>query len=83
MATDRLAPMRHGFQRQFLSFGIPVERLILQLTAYLVEQAVMAGAAELAEQGLIPGHGAFHHPITVPRPFGFPYTKGPLQRGRP
>jgi hypothetical protein len=43
----------------------------------------VTGAAELAEQGLVPGHGAFHHEGTVPRFFGFPYTKGPRQRGRP
>ena len=83
MATDRLATVRHGFQRQLLGFWITIERLILQFAAHLVEQAIVTGAAELAEQGLVPGHSAFHHEGTVPRSFGFPYTKGPRQRGRP
>jgi hypothetical protein len=73
--------MGHRLQGKLLGFRIPVEGLSLQFTAHLVEQAVMASAAELAEQGLIPGHRAFHHEFTVLGPSGLPYTKGPQQRG--
>jgi len=56
LLPDWLSSVWTSFKQQSPGFWIPLQWLAAKLTAYLIEQAEVAGAAEFSEKRWIPAH---------------------------
>ena len=61
LSSHGLASHGLGLELKNLRLGITLKRLCFELAAHLIQKSEMTSAAELAKQGLIPGHGTINH----------------------